>query len=409
MLPNNDYFDDIQEDYNQPIQSPYIMQYIAIQQLMSQNYEPIQFMSHYFCDDNSQNQNHNKEYFQKADQVERQISNFNPKHDPHFLITVVRSDQDKQYIVTQDGLIGSEKNTSIEDIIIGKKYQSNDKDIIASDIVLPQQEKPISRIHARINTKDEFRKFNEIPEQYKIFIKSYHSQKLSTTIQKLILQFVRYNPRIRIQNIPLNNYTQIKIQNKQGQKVESNFEYLIGAENKFILEYVDGGDQNEFITFEEYKVWVQQLKTQYKCGFIKNMPEEFDELQPKRPYLILKLLGTSSYNYQTYLLFGDVDSQLQLQDTYFRIGRNQDSDVHVNNNTISRKQCRIQYNKLKGWWYIFDGDSQKESSNGSWLLLRKGTFESDHTTELKIGDSNLRIEMLNFNFKGRKFEYYIDY
>ena len=37
------------------------------------------------------------------------------------------------------------------------------------------------------------------------------------------------------------------------------------------------------------------------------MPEEFHNLQPKRPFIILKLLGTNYYNCQTYLLFGDVD------------------------------------------------------------------------------------------------------
>ena len=48
--------------------------------------------------------------------------------------------------------------------------------------------------------------------------------------------------------------------------MESNFEYLIGAENKFILEHVDGGNQNEYITVIYKKYNISMSNTNNGCN-----------------------------------------------------------------------------------------------------------------------------------------------
>lgn len=56
----------------------------------------------------------------------------------------------------------------------------------------------------------------------------------------------------------------------------------------------------------------------------------------------------------------------------YKVGRAQNCDIIISQNTISREQCRFIYHlddKNKYNWYIRDGNESKESSNGTWVCL----------------------------------------
>ncbi len=48
----------------------------------------------------------------------------------------------------------------------------------------------------------------------------------------------------------------------------------------------------------------------------------------------------------------------------FKLGRSQDCDISISQNTISREQCRFIYDEER--WWVRDGTEQKESANGTW-------------------------------------------
>ena len=61
----------------------------------------------------------------------------------------------QEFIVDENGVFGSEKNTDTEEIIIGRQ-QINGNNIRPNDIVLPAQDRAISRIHCKLNYKSCF-------------------------------------------------------------------------------------------------------------------------------------------------------------------------------------------------------------------------------------------------------------
>jgi len=89
------------------------------------------------------------------------------------------------------------------------------------------------------------------------------------------------------------------------------------------------------------------------------------------------------------------------KESMFIIGRLQECDININQNTISRRQCRFICEN--GIWYIADGAYKKDSANGTWISLtdyrvKRDRMESepraiDHLTEIKISDTIMRVEI----------------
>ena len=100
----------------------------------------------------------------------------------------------------------------------------------------------------------------------------------------------------------------------------------------------------------------------------------------------------------------------------FIVGRLQECDININQNTISRRQCRFFHQQLvtintsprvlfeDGMWKIADGAHRKDSANGTWISLtdyrvRRERMESeprviDNFTEIKVSDTILRVKTL---------------
>ena len=51
-----------------------------------------------------------------------------------------------------------------------------------------------------------------------------------------------------------------------------------------------------------------------------------------------------------------------------RVGRSKDCEIRLNSNLLSRNQTTFYYDTKDEKWYVRDG-YEKESSNGTWLLL----------------------------------------
>ena len=82
----------------------------------------------------------------------------------------------------------------------------------------------------------------------------------------------------------------------------------------------------------------------------------------------------------------------------FTIGRSQSCDININENTISRIQCRIIFHHKK--WVLLDGSEGKPTVNGTWLSICKRTSgvreESDpfalkNGSQIKVSDTILEV------------------
>jgi len=118
----------------------------------------------------------------------------------------------------------------------------------------------------------------------------------------------------------------------------------------------------------------------------RNIPK-FD-----RPYLKMEIQNGGPH--PNHIFIGE-------QKNEFIIGRLQECDININQNTISRRQCRFLHEN--GIWYIADGAYKKDSANGTWISLtdyriKRDRMESepraiDHLTEIKISDTIMRVEI----------------
>jgi pSer/pThr/pTyr-binding forkhead associated (FHA) protein len=51
-----------------------------------------------------------------------------------------------------------------------------------------------------------------------------------------------------------------------------------------------------------------------------------------------------------------------------QIGRNQAADIHLNDKSLSRVHCEINFKEGEGW-VLTDGCLEKPSTNGTWLYI----------------------------------------
>ena len=63
----------------------------------------------------------------------------------------------------------------------------------------------------------------------------------------------------------------------------------------------------------------------------------------------------------------DKNSTFTKNDGLITVGRVSEATIRIKNQSLSRIQCRIEYNE-KGW-LVSDGDEDKKSTNGTWLYL----------------------------------------
>ena len=73
-------------------------------------------------------------------------------------------------------------------------------------------------------------------------------------------------------------------------------------------------------------------------------------------------------------------------DKLITIGRNKKCDVVIEDMMMSKIQCCIKYKSKDKAFYLYDGNSEKESMNGTWVYILNPimitdnfTFKAEHT------------------------------
>ena len=72
--------------------------------------------------------------------------------------------------------------------------------------------------------------------------------------------------------------------------------------------------------------------------------------------------------------------------TKITIGRSQKCDIVIEDMMLSKMQSSIEYNSKDDGFYLYDGDGEKESTNGTWVFILNATkitdnfmFKAEHT------------------------------
>lgn len=104
-----------------------------------------------------------------------------------------------------------------------------------------------------------------------------------------------------------------------------------------------------------------------------------------RPFSMVKIEVITSGGHSQFHLFVAKNSKHE-----YKVGRAQNCDIIISQNTISREQCRFIYeqdelNHYQFSWFIRDGSESKESSNGTWVCLtdyRLRSFKQESPLEI---------------------------
>ncbi|CAD8175043.1 unnamed protein product [Paramecium pentaurelia] len=344
------------------------------------------------------------------------------KKKTHVKISVIKnmvgmeSNQKKEYFINSYGLVDTKKNTNSQDIMIGRqeKFEFQGQSIYPNDIVLPEQERLISRIHCKLICKDFFRKGSYIHPLYKNTLR-YLKYQLPHFVLIRIEKFLEDPKECYVQDVGSVFGTHIRV-DKKYQKLKKSHQYSIGTDTTFQIQDYHVLEKNLKIPDEHFDQLIDQIRNNsFKCNihglkFESQSAQQQLEKSPMEMAFILQNL--KQYNVPFILL---VFSGSGLQGCYihyffakdynceFSIGRCIENNIFINSNTISRKQTRIQFNYKENKWQIADGSQDRESANGTWLQLstieeREQKLESQphplkHLSEIKINDYILKVEL----------------
>ena len=74
------------------------------------------------------------------------------------------------------------------------------------------------------------------------------------------------------------------------------------------------------------------------------------------------------------------------------MGREKNCNIILNNLSYSRIQCSINYNEDDNYWYINDGDEDKESTNGTWVFIN-WDYDIENDFIIRIGQNVIQINL----------------
>ncbi|CAD8147807.1 unnamed protein product [Paramecium octaurelia] len=347
---------------------------------------------------------------------------------PYIKVTSQRNTNvNNQYFINEFGLIGSLKNTNSKDILIGRSHRNQNQDLIPNDIILPE-DRVISRIHCKIVCKDYFRKDQVLDQRYQYVLMHINLPKL---IKHKISQFLEEPRNVYIQDLGSICGTYLRVFRQEPYLLSIDTKFSIGSETNFSIVLNETYKQNfkevdqEFYrtlkrlfclkSSQRHEIHFQDKQKQQEFQQIEEEPtfihakEYYQKLKEYNvPILGIKFSGQGvDQNKQHNILIGK--QNLDTDDFY--IGRGAENQIKINQNTISRKQCRIKYSVKHQSWVISDGSLDRDSANGTWVSLST-VEQSDmkkesnqiilkHNSEIKIGDFNLKVELV----KGQKHKF----
>lgn len=90
---------------------------------------------------------------------------------------------------------------------------------------------------------------------------------------------------------------------------------------------------------------------------------------------------------------------IQTSDCPYTIGRHRDCNLHIDSRLLSRIHATIMYDNSKNQWLLKDGDINKASINGCFVLTDRQIEVPEGSITLKINSASLHLSFENDTFK----------
>ena len=154
--------------------------------------------------------------------------------------------------------------------------------------------------------------------------------------------------------------------------------------------YFDTKTENYYI--QDFNVGIGALmkvkKHKMENNTLINVGSNYLVICIEKDYLIVKIFNTSilENNNNQSKKFYLKKFKIEKRDFGVTIGRNKKCDICIEDMMMSNIQSTIKYNSKEKNFYLFDGNSQKESTNGTWvyilnpiLITDNFVFKAEHT------------------------------
>ena len=154
--------------------------------------------------------------------------------------------------------------------------------------------------------------------------------------------------------------------------------------------YFDTKTENYYI--KDFNIGIGALmkvkKYKIENNTLINVGANYLVISIEKEFLIVKIFNNSilennnNHNKKFILKRFKIDKK----DFALTIGRNKKCDISIDDMMMSKVQSTIKYNSKEKNFYLFDGNSQKESMNGTWvyilnpvLITDNFVFKAEHT------------------------------
>lgn len=186
---------------------------------------------------------------------------------------------------------------------------------------------------------------------------------------------------------------------EENNKHSSIYDFIFPIENEnslYLCEfpsfciYFDTKDENYYI--KDFSVGIGALMKikKYKIGSetLINIGANYLVINIKDDDITIKIFNNSILEKNTEQRNFDIKNFKinKKEDKLITIGRNKKCDVIIEDMMMSKIQCCIKYNSKDKAFYLYDGNSVKESMNGTWVYILNPikitdnfTFKAEHT------------------------------
>ena len=300
--------------------------------------------------------------------------------------TTIEGFQPLKTLITKSGVVDSVRQPPDGYYKIGRQ-QVTEAGQRPNDLMLPPSDRAISRSHCQINYEAFFN--STCQENWYTFMMSQHPrlgqrsvfQFLPIEIFKYIFLFIKQQRFPLLIDLGSMCGTFIKVSNTDPIDLVQGLNFLVGSDINIEIDRV----KNDCFELEG--------------GFKGNdtmMGDSDDDDQV--PSIKIKVSKSFPDN-ETTVNITNWTFKATASKVRYTIGRSQNCDINLPENTISRIQSRVFYEDCK--WKLLDGSEGKPTVNGTWQSITKrvnpGRDASDpypinNGSQIKISDTILQID-----------------
>jgi hypothetical protein len=291
--------------------------------------------------------------------------------------------------ITQSGVVDSVRQPPDGYFKIGRQ-QVTENGQRPNDLMLPPSDRAISRSHCMID----YQAFFDCtpPEAWYAFLMGSHPRlgnnsiliNIPLEILRYILSFIKQQRYPLLIDLGSMCGTFIKVSNSEPIELEQSMNFLVGSDINIEFDRV----VNNFSPVSDTDDLLEE----------RNNTMHFDAHMFQAPYVIIKVSKTGGDNEAT-VQTSTWKFVAEEHKSRFSIGRSQNCDINLPENTISRTQCRVVYEKNK--WLLLDGVEGKPTVNGTWqsICKRNNLIRNNSTpcplkngSQIKISDTIVQVD-----------------